>query len=62
MDQWSEVCTVREASARLRVSCATIRRLIAKAAIPAVRVGRSVRINRTALDRIVNEGGVSRGK
>ncbi|MEK6704069.1 MAG: helix-turn-helix domain-containing protein [Planctomycetota bacterium] len=57
-----EVCTVREVADALRVSQATIRRLIAASKLPAMRVGRSVRVDRSVLARLVAEGKVSRGK
>ncbi len=62
MDSAPSVCTVKEAAFRLRVSSATIRRLIATGQIPASRVGRSVRINRQTIERLVCSGGVSNAK
>lgn len=47
----SEVCTVREAAAAARVSQATIRRLIIFGKLKAMRIGRSVRIERCELER-----------
>ncbi len=48
-----QLLTVREAAALLRVSQLTIRRYIAAGQIDAVRVGRSVRIERGALDQFL---------
>ena len=55
-----EVCTVNEAAKELRVSPATIRRLIWSGALKASKIGRSVRIERRTLKNIL-EKGVSRG-
>src|SRR3954453_275507 len=46
--------TVPEASALLRVSQITIRRYIAGGQLPAVRVGKGVRIQREALDQFLS--------
>lgn len=53
-----EVCTVREAATTYRLSAATIRRLIASGKIPAIRIGRSIRIDRRGLDDRLAKGGV----
>ena len=59
----TEVCTVMEAAALARVSAATIRRLIDAGKLRAGRVGRSVRIARADLDRLLtNTKGVHRAK
>ncbi len=58
MGQTIEVCTVRDAAMRLRVSQATIRRLIASGRLRAMRVGRSVRIDWRVLDRMLAQGGI----
>ena len=44
-----ELLTVRETAAILRVAPITVRRYIATGRLPAVRVGRNVRIDRDAL-------------
>lgn len=46
-----ELLTVREAAAMLRVSQVTLRRYVASGKLPAVRVGRNVRIDRVAVQR-----------
>jgi len=43
-----DLLTVREAAAMLRVSQVTLRRYVASGKLPAVRVGRNVRIERAA--------------
>lgn len=43
-----DLLTVREAAAMLRVSQVTLRRYVASGKLPAVRVGRNVRIEREA--------------
>ena len=48
-----ELLTVREAAAELRVAPITIRRHIAAGRLAAVRVGRSVRIDRAAIERFL---------
>jgi excisionase family DNA binding protein len=58
MPRITEVCTVKETAAIARVSPATIRRLIDAGRLPAMRVGRSVRIDRAALDRMLSKGGI----
>lgn len=45
-----DLLTVREAAAMLRVSQVTLRRYVASGRLPAVRVGRNVRIERTAAE------------
>lgn len=45
-----DLLTVREAAAMLRVSQVTLRRYVASGKLPAVRVGRNVRIERTAAE------------
>jgi excisionase family DNA binding protein len=49
-----ELLTVPEAAALLRVSPITIRRYIADGQLPAVRVGKGVRIEREALDQFLS--------
>jgi excisionase family DNA binding protein len=48
--------TIRQAAARLAVSTATIRRLIEKAELPAVRVGRCLRLREDDVDALVRRG------
>lgn len=48
-----ELLTVRETAAALKVAPITVRRYIAAGRLPAVRVGRNVRIERTALERLL---------
>jgi excisionase family DNA binding protein len=50
--------TVGETAAILNVSARTIRRLIASGAIPAVSIGRSVRLRPRDIGRLIAEGGV----
>jgi len=50
MQQFS---TIRQAATRLAVSPATIRRLIEMAELPAIRVGRCVRLCETAIDALI---------
>ena len=45
-----DLLTVREAAAMLRVSQVTLRRYVASGKLPAVRVGRNVRIERSAAE------------
>lgn len=47
-----DLLTVREAAAMLRVSQVTLRRYVASGKLPAVRVGRNVRIERAAAEGI----------
>lgn len=61
MDMRSEVCTVQEAATRLRVSTATIRRLISASQLPAARVGRSVRVLCAGINRLLVNGGAPKG-
>jgi excisionase family DNA binding protein len=51
------VLTVREVAAELRVSGMTVRRLVERGELRAIRVGRSVRIERAELDRFLRQGG-----
>ena len=48
--------TIRQAAARLAVSTVTIRRLIAKAELPVVRVGRCVRLRDDDVEALVRHG------
>jgi excisionase family DNA binding protein len=48
-----ELLTVREVAQTLRVSPMTIRRYIADGKLSAVRVGRSVRVSRDAIERFI---------
>lgn len=56
---WSkeEYCTVRQVAETTQVSTSTIRRLIAAGTLKAVRVGRSVRIDRRAVKRMLSKEG-----
>lgn len=45
-----ELITIQEAAVLLRVSPVTVRRHVAAGRLPAVRVGRQIRIERDALD------------
>lgn len=56
MSRIIDVCSVKEAAAELRVSPATIRRLIGAGKLRAARIGRSVRIERRILDLLVSGG------
>ena len=47
-----DLLTVQEAAAMLRVSQVTLRRYVASGKLPAVRVGRNVRIERSAAEGI----------
>jgi excisionase family DNA binding protein len=49
-----ELYTVRETANLLRVSEITVRRYIADGRLPAVRVGRSVRVEKEAVERLPN--------
>jgi len=51
--------TVKEVGAQLRVSDRTIRRLIARGQLEAVRLGRSVRIAPSSLERMLNRNEAS---
>lgn len=44
--------TISEAAERLALSTKTVRRLIARGELPALRIGRSIRIPATALDTL----------
>ena len=50
-DKDLELLTVDEAAKMLRISSVSVRRYVAAGRLPAVRVGRSVRINRMAIER-----------
>lgn len=58
MKQTFDGRTVREVAATLRVSQATVRRLIVAGKISAVRVGRLVRVDGCELQRLLKTGGV----
>lgn len=51
------VYTVAEVAELLRVSERTVRRLIARGALRAVRVGRSIRIDGRVIEAVVASGG-----
>lgn len=51
--------TTAEAAEELQLSARTINRLIASGKLPAVRIGRTVRIERTALTALVDAAAVS---
>ncbi len=53
MSERMEVYTVREVAAHMRVSEATVRRLILYGKLPATRIGRSIRINARVLDHML---------
>lgn len=55
----SLILTIADAAAELRVSQRTVRRLIARGRIEAVRIGRSVRIPRAAIAQLLRDGGAS---
>jgi excisionase family DNA binding protein len=55
-DDWK---TVREIASELRVSAATVRRLIWAKRLKASRVGRSVRISSRELERFLAAGGAA---
>jgi excisionase family DNA binding protein len=46
-----ELMTIQEAARELRVSAITVRRHVAAGRLPAVRVGRSIRIDRRQIER-----------
>lgn len=48
--------TYRDAAARLTVSVSTVRRLVAGGVLPCVRIGASVRVSESALDRFMRRG------
>src|SRR5687767_12849600 len=48
-----ELMTIKEAASELRVSAVTIRRHIATGRLPAVRIGRGIRIDRQHVERFV---------
>ena len=50
----SELLTVAEAASRLRVSTKTIRRVIARGGLHAVRIGRAVRIDPQEIERLID--------
>jgi excisionase family DNA binding protein len=54
--------TVAEVAEMLRLNQQTVRNWIDQGSLPAVRVGRRVRIKRSDLDRIVSEGYSGRGQ
>jgi excisionase family DNA binding protein len=53
-----QLLTVKETADMLRVSPGTIRRHIASGKLPAVRIGRAIRIERDAVSQIVEPVGV----
>jgi excisionase family DNA binding protein len=57
MTKQTQFYTVQEAAELYRVSSATIRRLIDAGKMHAIRVGRSVRIDRRALERMLSSKG-----
>jgi excisionase family DNA binding protein len=52
-----DLLTVAEAASMLRVNPITIRRHIARGLLPAIRVGRGVRVRREALDQFIRPAG-----
>lgn len=60
MSKLSRVCTVKQAAEVFGVSTITIRRLIATGKLAAIRIGRSVRIDRRLLEEILSQKGGSR--
>lgn len=52
-EQYMELLTVKETADMLRVSPVTIRRHIASGKLPAVRIGRAIRIERDAVSTLV---------
>lgn len=48
--------TIRQAATRLSVSTATIRRLIEKAVLPTIRVGRCVRLREDDVEALIRHG------
>jgi len=48
--------TIRHTATRLSVSAATIRRLIERAELPVVRVGRCVRLREDDVDALIRRG------
>lgn len=48
--------TIRQTATRLSVSTATIRRLVEKAALPVVRVGRCVRLREDDVEALIRRG------
>jgi excisionase family DNA binding protein len=48
--------TIRQAATRLAVSTATVRRLIEKAELPAVRVGRCLRLREDDVEAMIRRG------
>lgn len=56
-----EFLTVAEVAERLKLNQQTVRNWIDAGALPALRVGRRVRIRRTDYDRLVTEGLVADG-
>ena len=52
---------VDDAAATLQVSSKTVRRLVARGDLKAVRIGRSVRIPSSEIDRLIADGGARGG-
>lgn len=57
MARKKQVYTVAETAALLSVSSRTVWRLIARGTLHAVRIGRSVRIDRRVIEKFVATGG-----
>jgi excisionase family DNA binding protein len=56
MDRVSDLLTVPEAAALLRLKASTIRAWVCQRRIPYVKVGRLVRIRHTDLEALIAEG------
>lgn len=52
-----ESCTVDETATAFRVSPTTVRRLINRGLLPAARIGRSIRIKRAVIERLLQGKG-----
>lgn len=50
-----ELLTIRETAAALRVAPLTVRRYIQNGMLPAVKVGRGIRVRKEALERLVTD-------
>lgn len=55
LEAGQSVLTIHETALLLRVSTRTVRRLVARREITVVRIGRSLRVTRDALDRFMSE-------
>lgn len=57
-----DLLTVNETAEMLRISPGTVRRHVASGKLPAVRIGRAVRLERVAVERVIHPAGEERAE